>query len=78
MPTKRPPRNSPEYVQYTNQLMIDLYEKSIREKEQEKIYHPVDYSEKDIAKQFNAKWDKDKKMWYFSSQSDYEDFINYE
>lgn len=76
--TRRPTRGTPEYVQYTNQLMIDLYEKSIKEKEGEKIYYPVDFAEKEIAKQFGAKWDKNKKMWYFTSQSDYEDFLNYE
>ena len=76
--TRRPRRGTAEYVQYTNHLMIDLYEKSIREKEEEKIFHPVDYSEKENAKQFGAKWHKDKKMWYFTSQSDYEDFLNYE
>ena len=39
---------------------------------------PIDYSEKDIAKQFGAKWDATKKSWYFIFLSDYEDFINYE
>ncbi len=75
---KKPRINTPEYVQYTNQLMIDLYEKSIREKEQEKIYEDIPFSEKELAKQFGAKWDKEKKMWFFTCQEDYEDFLNYE
>jgi hypothetical protein len=58
--------------------MIDLYVKSFKEREQEKIYHQVDYAEKDIAKGFGAKWDKNKKMWFFTCQEDYEDFLNYE
>ena len=76
--TRRPTRGTPEYVLYTNQLMKELYEKSVKEKEQEKIYHPVDFSEKDIAKHFGAKWDKDRKSWYFTSRDDWEWYLNYE
>lgn len=75
---KKPRINTPEYTAYINKLMIDLYVKSLEAKEKEKIYEDIPYSEKELAKQFGAKWCKDRKSWYFSSQSDYEDFLNYE
>lgn len=75
---KKPRINTPEYTAYVNKLMIDLYVKSLEEKEKQKIYEDIPYSERNIAKQFNAKWDATKKSWYFTNESDWEDFLNYE
>jgi hypothetical protein len=75
---KKPPLNTPEYTAYVNRLMIQLYEQSQKNKEIEKIYYPVSYCEKELAKQFKARWCKDQKSWYFTSNEDLEDFINYE
>jgi len=69
--------NIPEYTAYINKLMIDLYVKSIEAKEKEKIYEHVEYSEKELAKQFGAKWDKEKKQWYFTDRDSWEEFVNY-
>ena len=75
--TKRPPRNSPEYAKYCSDLMKELYLKANEESLKERIYEPVDYSEKELAKQFGAKWDKEKKQWYFTDRNSWEEFVNY-
>ncbi len=74
---KKPRINTPEYTAYINKLMIDLYVKSIEAKEKEKIYEDIPYSEKELAKQFGAKWDKEKKQWYFTDRDSWEEFVNY-
>lgn len=75
---KKPRTNTPEYTAYVNKLMIDLYEKSIKEKEGEKIYEDIPFAEKEIAKQYNARWDKERKSWFFTSHDDWEGYLNYE
>jgi len=75
--TKRPPRSSPEYAKYCSDLMKELYLKANEESLKERIYEPVDYSEKELAKQFGAKWDKEKKQWYFTDRNSWEEFVNY-
>ena len=74
---KRPPRNSPEYAKYCSDLMKELYLKANEESLKERIYEPVEYSEKELAKQFGAKWDKEKKQWYFTDRNSWEEFVNY-
>ncbi len=74
---KRPPRNSPGYAKYCSDLMKELYLKANEESLKERIYEPVDYSEKELAKQFGAKWDKEKKQWYFTDRNSWEEFVNY-
>jgi hypothetical protein len=74
---KKPRINTPEYTAYVNKLMIELYEKSLKEKEQEKIYEDIPFAEKEIAKQFGAKWCKDRKSWYFTDRNSWEEFVNY-
>jgi hypothetical protein len=74
---KKPRINTPEYTAYVNKLMIDLYVKSLENKEKEKIYEDVPYSERNIAKQYGGKWDATKNSWYFTNKSDWEDFINH-
>ena len=34
----------------------------------DKIYLNVQYSEKEVAKKYGAKWDKNKKKWYYTTQ----------
>jgi hypothetical protein len=57
--------------------MKELYLKANEESLKERIYEPVDYSEKELAKQFGAKWDKEKKQWYFTDRNSWEEFVNY-
>ena len=75
--TKRPPRNSREYAKYCSDLMKELYLKANEESLKERIYEPVDYSEKELAKQFGAKWCIERKSWYFTDRNSWEEFVNY-
>jgi hypothetical protein len=43
----------------------EYYNNQTPEKKAERSYLNVPYSEKDHAKQYGAKWDADKKKWYF-------------
>jgi hypothetical protein len=78
MQEKKPPLNTPEYTAYVNKLMIDLYEKSQKNKENEKIYYPVAYCEREIAKKFKGRWDAENKGWYFPNEDCLNGFVDYE
>ena len=40
-----------------------------------RIYEDIDYSEKDFAKSCGARWDSDRKSWYFKNEEDHDNFL---
>ena len=60
----RPTRKSSDYNRYVQELQLSLSNKKYNDTSN-RIYEDIDYSENDFAKSCGARWDSDRKSWYF-------------
>jgi hypothetical protein len=70
----RPTRKSSDYNRYIQELQLSLYNKKYNDTSS-RIYEDIDYSEKDFAKSCGARWDNDRKGWYFKNEEDHDKFL---
>ena len=70
----KPTRKSSDYSRYVQELQISLSNKKYNDTSK-RIYEDVDFSEKDFAKSCGARWDGDRKSWYFKNEEDHDKFL---